>query len=175
MKSNLFSPHLYNREGIKTQWVANISILRCKRRRIRFVEGSWPHRRSSSERQVLADYFLSLSQNDSQNSSCKSSSGTSSSRRLAAGSCRQRPKCSRNSFTWTILQGTSLLSRFYSATPPVTPRKQGICVQNRGGGTPVFSRSLIQGPETAIKLEAGATSWKLFAISASTSAIAASA
>jgi len=42
---------------------------------------------------------------------------------------------SRNSLSWTILQGTSLLSGFYSATMPVTSRKQGICLQNRGGGT----------------------------------------
>jgi hypothetical protein len=40
-----------------------------------------------------------------------------------------------NSLSWTILQGTSLFSRFYSATIPVNSRKQGFCVQNRGGGT----------------------------------------
>jgi hypothetical protein len=39
-----------------------------------------------------------------------------------------------NSFRWTILQGTSLFSRFYSATLSVSSRKQGICIQNTGGG-----------------------------------------
>jgi hypothetical protein len=40
----------------------------------------------------------------------------------------------RNSLSWNILQGTSLFSRFYSATLPVSSRKQVICIQNRGGG-----------------------------------------
>jgi hypothetical protein len=59
----------------------------------------------------------------------------------------------RNSLSWTILQGTSLLSGFYSATLLVTSRKQGISLQNMGGGTPSFLRSLIQGWDTAVKLE----------------------
>src|ERR1039458_3278114 len=42
--------------------------------------------------QSLADYFPLSSHNDSQKSSFKSPSGTSSSRRLSAGSCWQRPK-----------------------------------------------------------------------------------
>ena len=45
----------------------------------------------------------------------------------------------RNSLSWRILQGTSLFSRFYSATLPVTLRKQGICLQNRGGGVGIPS------------------------------------
>ena len=52
---------------------------------------------------------------------------------------RKRPteaETTRNSLSWTILQGTSLLSRFYGATLPVNSRKQGICLQNRGGGVP---------------------------------------
>jgi hypothetical protein len=40
----------------------------------------------------------------------------------------------RNSISWNILQGTSLFSRFYSATLPVNSRKQGICLKNTGGG-----------------------------------------
>ena len=41
----------------------------------------------------------------------------------------------RNSFAWNILQGTSLLSIFCSATLLVTSRKQGFCAQSMGGGT----------------------------------------
>jgi hypothetical protein len=43
-------------------------------------------------------------------------------------------KTSRNSLSWTILRGTSLLSGFYSATAPVNSRKQGTCLQDRVGG-----------------------------------------
>jgi hypothetical protein len=39
-----------------------------------------------------------------------------------------------NSLSWTILHGTSLFSRFYGATISVSSRKQGICLQNMGGG-----------------------------------------
>jgi hypothetical protein len=52
-----------------------------------------------------------------------------SSRKLLA-----EAESTRNSFPWTILQGTSLFSRFYSATMLATSRKQGICLQNMGGG-----------------------------------------
>ena len=50
-----------------------------------------------------------------------------------------------NSFSWKILQGTSLFSRFCSATMPASSRKQGICLQNRGGGTPMASLPPHQG------------------------------
>ena len=43
-------------------------------------------------------------------------------------------KCSANSLSWNILQITPLLGRFYSTTLPVTSRKQGISLQNTGGG-----------------------------------------
>jgi hypothetical protein len=42
----------------------------------------------------------------------------------------------RNSLSRRILQRTSLLSGFCSVQLPVNPRKQGICLQNMGGGTP---------------------------------------
>jgi hypothetical protein len=43
-------------------------------------------------RQVLADYFTASSHNDPQKSSFQSPSGTSSSRRISAGSCQKMPK-----------------------------------------------------------------------------------
>jgi hypothetical protein len=52
-----------------------------------------------------------------------------SSRRLLA-----EEGIARNSLSWKILHGTSLFSRFYGATMPVSSRKQGICLQNMGGG-----------------------------------------
>jgi hypothetical protein len=45
-----------------------------------------------------------------------------------------------NSFRWTILQGTSLFSRFCSASMPVKHRKQVFSFQNRGGGTLAYSQ-----------------------------------
>jgi len=95
--------------------------------------------RANSERlaapQVLADNYPPSSHNNPQKSSFKPSS-----RHLlfAPFSSRKRPteaKTSRNSLSWTILQGTSLFSIFYSATLPVNPTKQRLCVQSRGGGT----------------------------------------
>ena len=63
-----------------------------------------------------------------------------SNRRPGASSLsRKLPKeaeTSRNSLFRRILRGTSLFGRFYSATLPVSQRKQIFCPQNRGGGTP---------------------------------------
>jgi hypothetical protein len=47
----------------------------------------------------------------------------------------EEAETARNSLFWNILYGTSLLSIFCSETMPVTSRKQGICLQNTGGGT----------------------------------------
>jgi len=85
--------------------------------------------------QVVADNFPLSSHNDSQKSSFKSSFWYVL---FAPLFRRKRPveaETARNSLSWTILQGTSLFSIFCSATLPVTSRKQGFCVQNRGGGT----------------------------------------
>ena len=98
------------------------------------------HARSAlSAAQVSADYSFTSSHNNSQKSSFKSSSphvlfAPHFSRERAA-----EAETPRNSLSWRILQGTSLFSRFYSATLPVTLRKQGICLQNRGGGVGIPS------------------------------------
>ena len=106
--------------------------------------------RANSERlaapQVLADYFLNSLHNDPQ----KSSSPSSSWHLLFAPPFSRKPpkeaETPRNSLSWTILQGTSLFSRFYGATLPVNSRKQGICLQNRGGGTRCTSFAVISRP-----------------------------
>jgi hypothetical protein len=84
--------------------------------------------------QVPADYFPTLLHSDPQKSSIKLSSRHVL---FAPPFSRKRSteaKTPRNSLSWTILQGTSLFSRFYSETLPVNSRKQGICLQNMGGG-----------------------------------------
>ena len=115
--SHLVPSHLGTRESMKP--------LRAKSERL--PRRRWP--------QVLADYFPSSLHNNPQKLSLKSP------RRLLFTPLFSRKrleeaKTSRNSFARNILQGTSLFSIFCSATLPVTSRKQGICLQNMGGGTP---------------------------------------
>jgi hypothetical protein len=58
---------------------------------------------------------------------------------LAQYSPQIRPQLTEttcNSLFRNILQGTSLFSVFCSDTLSATYRKQGLCVQNMGGGTP---------------------------------------
>jgi hypothetical protein len=96
------------------------------------LNAEYPMRRvPSAEPQALADHFLTLSHNDPGSLSSNHRPGTSppSSRNLLA-----EAESTHNSFHWTILQGTSLFSRFYSATTPVNSRKQGFYQQNMGGG-----------------------------------------
>ncbi len=90
-------------------------------------------KRARLDGQSLADYFFTSSHNDSQKSFFKSSTryilfARSFSRKLPV-----EAETSPNSLSRRILQGTSLLSGFYSATLSVTSRKQGICIQNTGG------------------------------------------
>ncbi len=99
--------------------------------------------RANNERlappQVVADYFHNSSHNDPRSLPTNHHPGTSSSRRPFSRKQPTEAKTARNSLSWNILQGTSLFSIFCSATLPVTSRKQGICVQSTGGGTPLLT------------------------------------
>jgi hypothetical protein len=92
---------------------------------------------SSAPPRVFADKILDPLHNDSWKSSFQSSSRYTlfvppSSRKLPS-----ETESTHNSFPWTILQRTSLFSRFYGALMPVSQRNKGFCLQNRGGvGTP---------------------------------------
>ena len=76
-------------------------------------------------------------------------------------------KTARNSLSWTILQGTSLLSRFYRATIPINSRKQGICLQNTGGGRGETTRLTDQQPCSQPRLAYGCDAPASFAASSS--------
>ena len=81
--------------------------------------------------QMLADHFSSSSHNNPRSFSSNHRPGASPpfSRKL-----RTKAEIAHNSLPWTILQGTSLFSRFHSAHLSVNSRKQGFCLQNTGGG-----------------------------------------
>jgi hypothetical protein len=66
---------------------------------------------------VFADYFPHSSQNDLQNSTFKI---IVPARALRASFQPAEAETSRNSLSWTILQGTSLFSGFYSGPLPVS-------------------------------------------------------
>src|SRR5271157_5761534 len=89
-------------------------------------------------RPVLADYFLTsctmIPEVFLQTSSRHVLFAPFVSRKLPT-----EAETARNSFARNILQGTSLFSIFCSVTLLVTSRKQGICAQSMGGGTPCAS------------------------------------
>jgi hypothetical protein len=93
-----------------------------------------PRKRRPSGRQAFADNYRPSLHNDPRSLPSDIVLGVlfapSVSRKLPA-----EAETARNSFAWNILQGTSLLSIFCSATLLVTSRKQGFCAQSMGGGT----------------------------------------
>ncbi len=124
------------------KWVPRCPILSCTWREDGFPRSPWRASAVRLDGQSLADNFPT---------SCTMISEVflqTSSRRLLFAPLFSRKrlgeaKTSRNSLSRNILQGTSLFSIFCSATLLVTPRKQGFCVQNTGGGSahaPALSR-----------------------------------
>jgi len=68
--------------------------------------------------------------------------GTSSSRRLSAGSCQQRPKRPVTPYPGRFCRETPLfIDDFTSANHPCNLMKKEFCAQSMGGGTPSMTRA----------------------------------